>query len=114
VPCRRQLQQGWKRRVDVALEVDLAGDVRARKAELAGSGDDSAEGVGRAHDEAGARILGPEHGPVREGEGERSVPAQVVVDDGGGESSARHTVMKAQCLKPQAEAKEERWRKTWS
>jgi hypothetical protein len=33
------------------------------------------------------------------------VPAQVVVDDGG-ESSARHVVMKAQCLR-QPEAKEE-------
>jgi hypothetical protein len=97
VPQRGQLQQGWKRRVDVSLEVDLAGDVRARKAELAWSGDDPPEGVGREHDEAGARVLRPEHGPVREGEGERSVPAQVVVDDGG-ESSARHAVMKAQCL----------------
>jgi hypothetical protein len=57
MPCRRQRQQGWKRRVDVAFEVDLAGDVRARKAELAWSSDDPPEGVGRAHDEAGTRVL---------------------------------------------------------
>jgi hypothetical protein len=89
----RQLEQVGKRRIDIALEIDFAGNVRARKAQLTGSSDDPPQGIGRAHDQAGKRLVGPEHRAVGEDEGERSVPAQVVVD-GGGESSARHAVMK--------------------
>ncbi len=46
-----------ERREQVALDVDVAGDVRAAEAELARRGDDAAYRVGRLHDERGGRIV---------------------------------------------------------
>ena len=63
---------------DVAVDLELTGDVGATEPELVGRGHDPAEGVGRAHDDGGACIGGPERRPVVGAERHRDVVAEHV------------------------------------
>ena len=72
-----------ERLVDVALEIELAGNVRAREAQLAGRGQQAAERVRGAKDHARRRVRGPNDVSVVELDGHRRVRAEQLRDQRG-------------------------------
>jgi hypothetical protein len=65
-----------QRRVDVAFDVDVAGDVRAPEAELAGRPDDSAQRGRGADDDTCAGVGRAERGTVVEFDRDRQIGAE--------------------------------------
>jgi len=68
---------------DVALDVEVAGNVGAREPEFAGCKQDPAQRVDRPDHDAGRRVGWTEPGPVVPLECDREVVAEEVADDAG-------------------------------